>query len=127
MLRALLLIICITFINAQGLSQLFGEFKPQYEENSHKLKPQQCWGSTGLCWCAYDSSIPPFPATSMIVINCPTEEQANQKQQNFATMTEGRRLHQKKVQSAIEKVWINVKEKAAKTLNWFKGFSSFLN
>lgn len=126
MIRIIIFILCVSctsFINAQGLSQVFGAFKPQYEENSEKLKPRQCWGSTGLCWCAYDSSIPPFPSTMEIVINCPTEQQANSKQP--ASMK--RRLKQEKVQTAIEKVWLNLKEKAAHTLEWFKGFSSLLN
>lgn len=127
MLRTFIFILCIGFINAQGLSELIGEFKPQYEKNSNKLKPQQCWGSTGLCWCAYDSSIPPFPATSQIYVNCPTEEQANTDRPNFSSMREERRLKQKKVQTAIEKVWINLKEKAKHTLQWFKGFTPLFN
>lgn len=29
-----------------------GEYIPQYDENND-LKPMQCWGSVGQCWCVY--------------------------------------------------------------------------
>ena len=29
----------------------YGEYIPQYENN--QLKPMQCHGSTGYCWCIY--------------------------------------------------------------------------
>ena len=63
MLRYFLFLSLLIYINA------IGEYIPQLDING-TLKPKQCWGSTGTCWCIYG---PNAYNETKGELNCPPE------------------------------------------------------
>lgn len=114
--------------SSSDLTKMLGQFSPQYVEGTHKLKPMQCWGSTGLCWCAYDASIKPFPLSlkDEINIKCPKNERKTATLKKFVKYVEKRKLKRKKKnkETIIAKVWGKIQNGVVKAVDWFTGFKT---
>lgn len=125
-LLVFLSLLCLA--SSLDLTKMLGEFSPQYVEGTHKLKPMQCWGSTGLCWCAYDASIRPFPLSlkDEINIKCPEDEKKPVKLKKFVKYMKARKLKREKrdEETVIAKVWGRIQNGVDKAVDWFSGFKS---
>lgn len=125
-LLVFLSLLCLA--SSLDLTKMLGEFSPQYIEGTHKLKPMQCWGSTGLCWCAYDASIKPFPFSlkDEINIRCPEHERTPNNFKKFVNRIKARRLTREKrdEETVIAKVWGRIQNSVDKAVDWFSGFKT---